>query len=299
MTIAAVLAAISYEPLVRIGIGPFAISPHGIGTALGFAAGAWLMLPGVRRRGVDDELFGVIATRSIIGGIVGARFFYVLNNLSSYDSIVEVLKIWEGGISLLGGLFGAILLSYPAVRGKALRFFQVMDAAVPGVALGIAIGRIGDLVIADHLGAPTELPFGFRCPDIVDVGRTVGSPCPPGEVVHLTALYDLVAVSVVLAIVLVYRRHRRVEGAITLVAAMAYGSGRFAFDFLREDARRFGLTGSQWVALGVLALAVALFLRRRRATGLPETPEGPTPRPPALVATPPSSSAEADDRPAT
>ncbi len=294
-----VLAAISYEPLVRIGIGPLSISPHGIGTALGFAAGAWLMLPGMRRRGVDDELFGVIATRSIIGGIVGARFFYVLNNLSSYDSVVEVLKVWEGGISLLGGLFGAILLSYPAVRGKGLRFFQVMDAAVPGVALGIAIGRIGDLVIADHLGAPTELPFGFRCPDIVDVGRTVGSPCPPGEVVHLTALYDLVAVSVVLAIVLVYRRNRRVEGAITLVAAMAYGTGRFAFDFLREDARRVGLTGSQWVALGVLGVAVALFLRRRRATGLPETPEGPTPRPPASIATPRSPSADSHDRPAT
>ncbi|MDQ3384501.1 MAG: prolipoprotein diacylglyceryl transferase [Actinomycetota bacterium] len=297
--VAAMLAAISYEPLVRIGIGPFAISPHGIGTALGFAAGAWLMLPGMRRRGVDDDLFGVIATRSIIGGIVGARFFYVLNNLSSYDSVIEVLKVWEGGISLLGGLFGAILLSYPAVRGKGLRFLQVMDAAVPGVALGIAIGRVGDLVIADHLGAPTDLPFGFRCPDTVDVGRTVGSPCPPGEVVHLTALYDLVAVSVVLAIVLLYRRNRRVEGAVTLVAAMAYGTGRFAFDFLREDTRRLGLTGSQWVALGVLSVAAALFVRRRRAAGLPETPEGATPRPPGSDASRPPPATDSHDRSAT
>lgn len=268
------LSAISYDPLVRIVLGPLSVSPHGIGTALGFAMGAWLMLPAMRRRGVDDELFSKIASRSIIGGILGARFFYVLNNLSSYDSVLEALKVWEGGISLLGGIFGAIVAAYPAVRGKGFRFLQVMDAAVPGLALGIAIGRVGDLVIADHLGAPTTLPFGFRCPDVVDVGRTVGSRCPPGEVVHLTALYDLTAVSLVLALVLLYRRGRRIEGAVTLVAAMAYGTGRFALDFLREDVRRFGLTGSQWVALGVVTVAVILFLRRRRSNDLPTNPDG-------------------------
>ncbi len=268
------LAAITYDPIVRIRLGPLPLSPHGIGTALGFAAGAMLMWPGMQRRGVGEDLFSKIATRSIIGGIVGARFFYVLNNLSSYDSVGEALRVWEGGISLLGGLFGAILLSYPIVRGRGFRFFQVMDAAVPGLALGIAIGRVGDLVIADHLGAPTTLPFGFTCPDVVDVGRTVGSSCPPGEVVHLTALYDLIAVTVVFAIVLVYRRVQRVEGAITLVAAMAYGAGRFTFDFLREDARRLGLTGSQLVALTVFTLAAVLFLRRRGSTDLPRTPEG-------------------------
>lgn len=272
--VATTLAAISYDPVVRVVLGPLSVSPHGIGTALGFVAGALLMWPGMQRRGVEEDLFSTIATRSIIGGIVGARFFYVLNNLSSYDSIGEALRVWEGGISLLGGLFGAIVLCYPVVRGRGFRFFQVMDAAVPGLALGIAIGRVGDLVIADHLGAPTTLPFGFRCPEVVDVGRTVGSSCPPGEVVHLTALYDLIAVTVVLAIVVGYRRVQRVEGAVTLVAGMAYGAGRFTFDFLREDVRRLGLTGSQWVALTVVTLAAVLFLRRRGSADLPRTPEG-------------------------
>lgn len=268
------LSAISYDPIVRIEIGPFAVSPHGIGTAVGFALGAWIMSSAMRRRGVSDELFTSIATRSIIGGIIGARLFYVLNNLSSYDSVVEALKVWEGGISLLGGIFGAIVASYPAVRGKGFRFFQVMDAAIPGLAVGIAVGRIGDLVIADHLGARTDLPFGFRCPDVVDVGRTVGSPCPPGEVVHLTALYDLIAVTVVLVLVLAYRRGSRAEGEVTLVAAIAYGAGRFMFDFLREDARRLGLTGSQWVGLSVVVLAAALLWRRKRNLSLPRNPDG-------------------------
>ena len=259
------LAEISYDPLVRINLGPLAISPHGIATALGFLAGARLLLPAARRRGIDDEVTYALLFRAAIGAMVGARFFYVVNNLSSFDSPVEWLQVWEGGISLLGGIFGAVVACLPLTRRHQIRFFTIMDAAVPGLALGIAIGRVGDLVIADHLGTTTDLPIGFRCPDVVDVGETVGSSCPPGEVVHLTALYDLVVVSLVLLLLLVLRRRSRPEGELTLVAAAAYGTGRFFFDFLREDVRRLGLTGSQWVALGVVVLVVLLARRRRRA----------------------------------
>jgi hypothetical protein len=75
----------------------------------------------------------------------------------------------------------------------------VLDAAAPGLALGIAVGRLGDLAIADHLGRPTSLPLGFRCPTVSVVGETVGSPCSPGTVVHLTAAYDLVGALLVSA----------------------------------------------------------------------------------------------------
>ncbi|MGH9183134.1 MAG: prolipoprotein diacylglyceryl transferase [Acidimicrobiales bacterium] len=259
------LAAISYEPLVRIHLGPLAISPHGIGIALGFLAGAWLTLPAARKRGIGDEVVYTMLTRSMVGAIIGARFFYVLNNLSSFESPVEWFKIWEGGISLLGGIFGAVVACLPVVRHHRFRFFQVMDAVAPGIALGIMIGRIGDLVIADHLGEPTSFFLGFRCPDRVDVGETVGSSCPPGQVVHHTALYDLIVVTLVLGLLLWYRRRDRAEGQITLLAAMAYGTGRFVFDFVRADVRRLGLTGSQWVAVVVVVIAAVLFLQRRRA----------------------------------
>lgn len=273
------LAEIVYDPLVRIDIGPLSVSPHGIGTAIGFLVGARLFLPATRRRGMPDDLVYSVLTRALVGAIIGARFFFVVNNFSDYDSPIEWLKIWEGGISLLGGIAGAIIASLPLLRRGGWRFFQVMDAAVPGLAVGILIGRIGDLVIADHLGAPTTSPLGFRCPEVVDVGRTVGSSCPPGEVVHLTALYDLISVTAVLGLALLVRRRVRIEGQTTLVAAIAYGAGRFVFDFAREDVRRFGLTGSQWVALAVVMLAVITLARRRtgppnadRADALPTEP---------------------------
>lgn len=258
------VSAISYEPLVRIALGPLSISPHGIFTVLGFLIGAQFLLRDTRRRGVpDDDMYSVLM-RALLGALVGARLVYVLNHLSSYESPLEWFKVWEGGISLLGGIAGALVAATPVARGKGLRFFPLMDLAAPWLPLGIAIGRIGDLVIADHLGATTTLPFGFRCPDVVDVGRTVGSACPAGEVVHLTAAYDLVIAAVVTGILVLLRRVPLRLGERTLLLGVLYGSGRFLFDFLRADTRRLGLTGSQWTALAVVAAAGALLLYRRR-----------------------------------
>lgn len=272
------LAAISYEPLVRIHLGPLAISPHGIFTALGFLVGARLLLGDTRRRGIPDDDMYAILTRAGIGAVIGARVVYVVNHWSDYDSPLEWFQIWEGGISLLGGIAGALLAAAPEVRRRGLSFFPLMDLAAPWLPLGIAIGRIGDLVIADHLGGRTDLPFGFRCPDVVDVGRTVGSTCPAGEVVHLTAAYDLVVAAVVATVLFALRRPALRLGERTLLLAILYGTGRFTFDFLRADTRRLGLTGSQWTALVVVAVAVALLARRRRRADLPREA---TARPPA------------------
>ena len=272
------IAAISYDPLVRIHLGPLAISPHGIFTALGFFAGAWLLLRDTRRRGIPDDDLYAILTRAGIGAVVGARVVFVLNNWSDFDGPAEWVRIWEGGISLLGGIAGALLAAAPVVRSKGLRFFPLMDLAAPWLPLGIAIGRIGDLIIADHLGATTELPFGFRCPDIVDIGRTVGSRCPAGEVVHLTAAYDLIVAAAVAGVLILLRQRRLRLGERTLLLGVLYGAGRLAFDFLREDTRHLGLTGSQWTALAVIVVALALISRRRRREELPiEATAGPEP----------------------
>lgn len=265
------LAAISYSPLVRIAIGPLAISPHGILTAVGFLIGARFLLADTRRRSISDDVMYAILTRAAIGALIGARVVYVLNHLSRYESPLEWFKVWEGGISLLGGIAGALLAATPEVRRRGIAFFELMDLAAPWLPLGIAIGRIGDLIIGDHLGGRTSLPFGFRCPNVVDVGRTVGSPCPAGEVVHLTAAYDLVIAATVAIVLIALRRVALRRGERTLLFGMLYGAGRFAFDFLREDTRRFGLTGSQWTVLAVATVCVVLLtIRRRRLDLQPE-----------------------------
>jgi phosphatidylglycerol:prolipoprotein diacylglycerol transferase len=265
-----VLGAISYHPLVHVKIGPLSISPHGVGIAVGFLLGARLMLPEANRKGIRDEQVYALLTRAAIGAIIGARVAYVVNHLGDYSSVLEVLKVWHGGISLLGGIAGAILLALPKMKAERLSFWKVMDAAAPGMALGVIIGRIGDLIVADHLGTRTKFFLGYRCPGL-DV--PTASPCAPthfadrtvGAVVHQTALYDFVSSILLLTLLLWLRRRRqRYDGFLIFVFAVWYGSMRIIEDFLREDVRHFGLTGSQWSSIAVVAICLWFLTMYRR-----------------------------------
>lgn len=257
------LALLEWDPIVRITLGPLWISPHGLATAVGFLAGARLLLPAARARGIRDEQVNAMLVRAIVGALIGARLAYVINHLGEYDDApLEAFKVWEGGISLLGGIAGAILAALPVMRRERLSFWPVMDAAAPGLALGILIGRVGDLMVGDHLGKPTDFALGFCC-----TGADSASSCdaPLGQGVHLPALYDLVSVAALLAVLLVLRRRQRWDGFLVLVFAAWYGTGRIVEDFFRVDVTHgTGLTGSQWSSVVVVALSLWVLLVRRR-----------------------------------
>jgi phosphatidylglycerol:prolipoprotein diacylglycerol transferase len=256
-----VLSAISYDPIVDIEIGPLSISPHGVGIAVGFLLGARLMLPAARRKGMTDDDVYSLLTRAAIGAIVGARLAYVINHLGDYDSPFEVLKIWEGGISLLGGFVGAIVAAIPEMRRRRLSFWRVMDAAAPGMALGVVIGRIGDLIVADHLGKPTEFFLGYTCPP---PGVETASPCN-GDVVFQPALIDLMSTAVLLMVLLRLARRARWDGFLICVFTAWYGVARIVEDFMRiDETHGTGLTGSQWTSVVAVAVSVAWLVFGRR-----------------------------------
>jgi phosphatidylglycerol:prolipoprotein diacylglycerol transferase len=210
-----------------------------------------------------------LLTRAAIGAIIGARLAYVVNHAGDYSSPIEIFKVWHGGISLLGGIAGAILLALPKMKSERLSFWKVMDAAAPGVALGVIIGRIGDLIVADHLGTRTNFFLGYKCPAF---NVPTASPCAPtnltdrtvGAVVHQTALYDFFSSILLLIVLLRLRRKPRYDGFLILVFAVWYGAMRIVEDFLREDVRHFGLTGSQWSSIVVVVVCLWLLTFYRR-----------------------------------
>ncbi|MGH2724124.1 MAG: prolipoprotein diacylglyceryl transferase [Actinomycetota bacterium] len=286
------LAVIGWPVLDRIHLGPVAISPHGIGIALGYLAGSWFMLRQGRKRGLSEEHMGTILLWALIGAIFGARFFYVVAHFNEFDSFTDMLAIWRGGISLIGGIFGAIAFAYPFMRRFGYRFLQVMDAAAIGLAFGIVVGRIGDLIIGDHLGKPTDFVLGWayrggQLPGPWQFNQLTGEwvanlpggltqlfsrdgavlLSPAGEAlaagagVHQTALYDFfIAIGLFLFLGWLGRRPRR-EGVLILTFALAYGAGRVVTDFLRVDKHFFGLTGSQWGAILAMTVAALVLLR--------------------------------------
>jgi len=286
------VAQIGWPVVDRFRVGDsFAISPHGVFIAIGFLTGAWLLGRIAPRWGVShDDVQGIVFW-SLIGAIVGARFFYVLAHVSEFDSVVDMLKIWEGGISLLGGIAGAVIVNVPRVRRAGYRFFQVTDPVAPSLALGIAVGRLGDLIIADHLGKPTGWllawtyeggtiapPFSCRedlCQASLQGGHIetiardgarlldeTGRVIAAGVGVHQAALYDLLsAATLFIVLFFVMMRKPRREGVLTLTFGLWYGVSRIIEDSLRIDKQFFGLTGSQWTALAVALISTALLVR--------------------------------------
>src|SRR5881398_521562 len=115
------------------------------------------------KRGLDERHISTILFWALIGAIVGARVFYVVAHWSQFSGHpLDVFKIYNGGISLLGGIAGAIIFAYPLMRKFGYRFLQTMDAAAIGLAAGVILGRVGDLIIGDHLGKPTSSFLAFQ-----------------------------------------------------------------------------------------------------------------------------------------
>lgn len=269
-------------------IGGFSLSPHGVFIAVGFLFGAWWLLREGPRRGMSvDDLNNAILL-ALVGAIIGARLFYVIGHFSEFDSVAQMFAIWNGGISLLGGIAGAILLNVPFLRRKGYRFFQGMDSAAVGMAFGLAVGRLGDLIIGDHLGKPTSwlLGFayrggqlaGFACdqqgcfqPLPGDQSLTItqaGAALHNGETlvsaglgVHQTALYDLIGASVLFLVLYLLSRAPRREGVLFCVFLLWYGTERIITDFLRVDKTIYGMTGSQWTALGAVIVSSVLLIK--------------------------------------
>lgn len=291
-----VLAAIGWPVLDRIHLfGDFAISPHGIGIAVGFLFGAWILGHEGPKRGVALDHINTMVFWALIGTIIGARLFWVIGHWSELDGVWDAFALWEGGLTLLGGIAGAVLINVPRFRRYGYSFYQVMDGAVIGLAFGIAFGRIGDLIIGDHLGKPTSwllafayeggTPAGFACAEgvcrttleggqVLELTRgsatltsATGEVLGTGVGVHQTALYDMIFATVLFLLLWGLSRSPRRAGILTLTFGMVYGATRVLEDFLRVDKRIFGLTGSQWTGLTVslicLATLVAWAVRAR------------------------------------
>ena len=266
------LADLSYPPIPGWDLGPFGLSLHGAFAGLGLAVGISLLLRRVRRLNVADaDLVISVLAWGVVGALIGIRLFTIPARIGDpgygwYDLIDP-----RGAYSMLGGLTGGLLTA--AGRSWRLRLpaAVLFDAAAAPLAIGQAIGRLGDLAIVEHLGSPTSFFLGYTLRPGFDVAGQhdalealcdLGTTCGP---YHHTALYDLLGL-VLLAVVLWRLAGRFRPGSLILVWAAWYGLQRFLIDFARLGAARDGLAGdsiigpltaSQWGGLALAAAAIA------------------------------------------
>lgn len=268
---------ITYPPLHAV----FGVSPHGILAAAGIAVGALLLFREVRARGIDAAPVERALTWAIPAGVVGARLDYVISHPHEFSSAGQVLAVWQGGLALFGGLIVGLGVGLLVAHRRGIQVFRLLDACAPSLAIAIAIGRVGDILLLDHLGRPTSSGFAlaYRVPagallapgfgPSPAVAPPAGASCSDvgrfyaGCTYHWSAGYDLIGSLLIFLLLLVLRRRglSRAGGAFS-VWAVLYGGQRFAFDFTRGVDERpiAGLTGTQLLAVAVIALGVTSLL---------------------------------------
>src|SRR5262252_3370557 len=145
---------------IALSIGPFTLRWYGILMAGAMAIGLWLAYKDAVRRGVDPDPLLKASELALLGGLVGARLYYVLFNLDYYSQFpAKVLAVWEGGLAIHGGLIGGILVGGGYALARHLPIREYLDVAAPSLALGQAIGRWGNFFNEEAFGTPTDLPW--------------------------------------------------------------------------------------------------------------------------------------------
>jgi phosphatidylglycerol---prolipoprotein diacylglyceryl transferase len=259
---------------IEIGIDPvifdkwgIEVTWHGLFTALGVIIGVTVATAFARRAGYQEDTIYNVALCLVIGGIIGARALYVIENFSDFkDDPIDIIRVNTGGISiygaLIGGTIGAWLYAY--IR-KVPNIPRGADIAVLGGILGMAVGRIGDVINGEHFASDTDLPWGVvythaNSPSVL--AERAGVITQPQ---HPAVAYELIGDLVIFGILLlIYLRVNR-AGVTFFAFVFLYGLLRTLVSFLRLDDIVFaGLRTAQLIGIAsmVIGLGGIVYLLR-------------------------------------
>ncbi|TWO63988.1 prolipoprotein diacylglyceryl transferase [Caenimonas sedimenti] len=271
---------------VALQIGPLAVHWYGLTYLAAFGLFMFLAHRRLRHepfasvegsgewsgKDVEDMLFlGVLGV--VLGGRLGYCLFYKPEFYLANP--LQILFVWQGGMSFHGGMLGVIASQYWFARSRGKPFWQVMDFVAPCVPLGLAAGRVGNFINGELWGRFSDpaLPWGMVFPQS-------GSPLPR----HPSQVYQFLLEGVLLFIILwLYARKERKPAQVSAVFLVGYGVMRFIAEYFREpDAHlgvlAFNMTMGQWLCVPMILGGVLLWVWAE--TRSPDQPARPLPSAP-------------------
>jgi phosphatidylglycerol:prolipoprotein diacylglycerol transferase len=218
--------------------GSLQLTWHGIFTAVGIAAGVYLGAWMGRRQGITEDDAYSVALVGVPAGIIGARAMYVLENRASFEGRwLDVLRINEGGITVYGAVIGGVLgaVAYGWIR--KLPITRGLDAAGFGLLLGMAVGRLGDLVNGEHVAKASSLPWAVKYTNPASPSWTVYSSSTGVRASHPATTYEMIGDLLIIGImVFLFIKLWQHRPGITFFAGLAlYSAMRFGVSYLRID----------------------------------------------------------------
>lgn len=260
-----------------IHLGPLEVTGYGLMLMVAFLMGGWLIALQLRQRQLKEEYAADMVAAAVIGGIIGAKLWYVALTGEPSALFSRGGLVWYGGF--IGGALAVILNSW-RLR-VPLRW--TMQLAAPALAAAYALGRVGCFLVNDDYGRPTNLPWGVKFPrglppsTAENLKNLFGIPIPAGVdpatvfTVHPTQLYEVASMLVVFAVLWSLRKRGRPVGWLFGLYLVFAGIERFLVEILRAKDDRFlgPFTLAQLTSVFLVAIGIALLTAWRRGS----TPE--------------------------
>jgi phosphatidylglycerol:prolipoprotein diacylglycerol transferase len=235
------------SPII-VDFGPFALRWYGLMMALTILVSIWLASYWgprfvVPRPVVDAMVFWVVVVL-----FVGARVGYVLSHPQDFREPLDVVRVWEGGLSSHGAIIAGLLYVLFMSRRTGISMWTLADTFAWPIPVGNIFVRFGNFMNGELYGDPTSLPWGVRFPTAPDGPR------------HPLQLYEMAIGLAVLALAWRVARHRAFPGQVWWAILVPTSIGRILLDLLRSEDRVWGIVTYGQIPAAILTLVGAWFL---------------------------------------
>src|SRR6202007_1092981 len=194
------------------------------------------------------DLLDWVFVASIIGGLIGAKVLFLLENVTFSEFVADPVRYLSSGLTYLGGFVGATVLFWVVTRIKNVNFWLATDAMAP-IVITYAIARIGCFLVGDDYGIPSNLPWAIAFPN--------GSP-PTNERVHPTQIYEILLTLGIFVYVWKIRKKNMPIGWLSAIIFILTGAERFLVEFIRHTTPSFipGISLAQLMSFGLIIAGV-------------------------------------------
>ncbi len=256
---------------VLLHLGPFNVRSYGVMLVISFLVGTFWTLKSASRRGISEDRILSLVGWILLSSIAGARLHFVLAHPASFGSPFDFFRIWEGGLTLYGGLIAGIAVSYLYLRKHRVPFLVVADAMAPALALGEGITRIGCFLNGCCFGSACSGGISIHYPPDSYAAQTLGDVS-----VYPAQLFLSAAMVFLFGVLWRLDRKRMAAGVLIGLYLIGQGIARYGVDFYRyyEPIDRLTTLGplirtkSQLIAL-LLTLSGAVLVIDRLRVGRP------------------------------